>query len=266
MRKTELIGGMLAGIILLSGCSSATPQATLTLTATSTTTSTPTITPSPMPTVTVDLYTYSKEKLFNPIPSYDYFIANPEKVAWSPYDPWTQPEEFKKWLNGDLVTALGGDLTKLEPNVTMNASFPFSMDGGINVENFVVDKARATPFRGQSIIFGVKHDGVEYPVVVTMIGDVKKDSTLGVHAVLLFDGPVLETMQREGTGCLSLINDRNLAVGGIGMFRSTDVSSSYPKDISTLLALGFDAFSNGYAERDKKNIIGFGPGYFEFYK
>jgi hypothetical protein len=275
MHKTELIGTTLAGIILLSGCSFTNEANKIPITETvpfssltpeSLPTPTSKVEQTPTATTEANVFAYSKDRLFNNIPSYDYFKAHPEKVAWAPYDPWTQPEEFKKWLNGDLVTILGGDLTKLEPNVTMNGSIPDYANGDVNFEHFVIDKVRSTPFRGQSIIFGVKHDGVEYPVVVTTIQDTVKDATLGVHAVLLFDGPVLETLHREGTGILSLINDRNIVVKGIGMFKGTDASASYPDAINELRALGFDAFSNGYSDRDQKNIIGFGPGYFEFYQ
>lgn len=226
----------------------------------------PTLTPTPEPTITAtpDPYVYDKSRLNNTFTDYADFVAHPEKVAWAPYDPWIQPEEFNSWLHGeftaDYAALVGGDLDNNEGNVFVSGG-GYSFVDWFNGLRFQTISGNEQPFVGQPIYFGVIHDGECYPVLVFCAEDADVGEHLGNHAVLLYDGIIWGQENLYGFNTISMLNKDN-KIQNIFLWKGTNVNA--PDEINKLLELGFDAFANGYAHTSAENDIEFGPGFFRF--
>jgi hypothetical protein len=209
-----------------------------------------------MPSPTLEVYTYSKERHFNAIPSYEYFLANPEKVAWAPYDPWTQPEKMMEWIHGDFTNDLG-DLSKLEANVIMvsGSEIPGSLHGttlgaGIYAE----------PYQGKQISFGVRHNGESYFVACVTVKS-PEGGPRGTHCILLFTGKSSENMNRSGLDAIKLMYEGVRKVSDFSMWKG--VSPDLPEELNSFQSQGYDAFANGYSYPEWS--VEFGLGSIDFF-
>lgn len=226
----------------------------------------PTLTPTPEPTITAtpDPYVYDKSRLNNTFTDYADFVAHPEKVAWAPYDPWIQPEEFNSWLHGeftaDYAALVGGDLDNNEGNVFASGG-GYRFDDWFNGLIFQMISGHEQPFIGQPIYFGVIHNSEHYPVLVFCAKDADMGEHMGNHAVLLYDGTIIDWFDVGGLDTIGRLNTDN-KINGVYLWKGTNVN--LPDEINQLLALGFDAFANGYAHTSAENDIEFGPGFFVF--
>ena len=208
MHKTELIGTTLAGIILFSGCSSATEPNMSPITETvplssPTTEITPTLTASPTSEATPTEESGEWEKvevkidmeMFHNVPvSYEYVLAHPNEFVNAP--PFEDKENFKKWIDEQLIPALG---PKSEREINLVVA------GLGNSEfSYTAQNSNRSPLQGELGFFVFEYQGVKVPTLCINVARPNASAVEQTFCTGLFNG---SQVPFDGTKMLKLLSD-----------------------------------------------------------